>query len=395
MKKKDLLVKLLYLVLLLPFFKTDFIARYTEISNLFNILKIISIVIITIMFVRKGKINENLMFIGLFCLWPIFITFIKGDNFNLCFNLYGMILILSLMFEVKNNDIRFIEALLFCFEIVIYINFITMIIWPNGLYTTGNEEVGIATGNWFLGFKNVMIAYFLPAYITSYLYKNISGKKIRNNILVMVICISAILSKSSTSIVGIITLCIFSNCKFFNRKGNIFNIKNYIIIYIIIFILIVIFRTQNMFSFLIVDILHKDLTFTNRTVLWDITLDKIKQSPILGYGCQNNNIRHFMYNSETIITAHNQFLEFIYTGGIIMFGIYIMMIFKFGKKLKGFYDDKNIQIISLGFLIFQIINLTEVYFNPLIYLVLIYLAYAKKFSLKENDNNVINYNSGI
>lgn len=396
MKNKKKILSIFYLLLLIPFFKTDYMNKFISISTFFNYWKIFSLCVIGFMFIKNKKMNKNFIILMCFCIWPLIITFTKDGNFISAFSFYGILLAFGFLFQVKGKDLQFINILLICFEIVIYINFFTMIVFPQGLYSTGSNLVGIARENWFLGFKNVMVTYFLPGYVISDIYSNLTGKKIRTYILSIIILISAILSSSATSIVGIIMMIIVSKLSFFRKKINIFNIKTYTYISFILFILIVIFRFQNVFSFFIVDILHKDLTLTNRTILWDVTINKILQSPIIGYGWQYIDIRHLMYNSKTIITAHNQILEFIYVGGTILFALYIILIFISANDIKNDYNDKNIQIISLGFFILQILNLTEVYLNPIMYFILIFLVFAKKFKMEVNENvKNINNNSSI
>lgn len=248
---------------------------------------------------------------------------------------------------------------------------------------TGTIYTGVAYQNWFLGFKNILICYFLPAYIVSYLYMNITGKKIRTIILSIIIFISAFIAGSTTALVGLGVLLIFSIFSFLQRQYKIFNFRNYIIITIVMFFGIVIFRLQNLFSFFIVDILNKDLTFTNRTGLWDITLNSIKEKPLIGHGWQNMSVRHFMYDSSTIITAHNQILEYLYLGGIVAMIILLIVLKVTNNDLKKHYQDKNIQIISLGFFIYQILNLTEVYLNPIILLIFIFAIFGDKFISSE------------
>ena len=47
---------------------------------------------------------------------------------------------------------------------------------------------------------------------------------------------------------------------------------------------IVLLRLQNIFSFIIQNILGKDLTFTGRTRIWDNAIEFIKARFIIGYG---------------------------------------------------------------------------------------------------------------
>ena len=138
--------------------------------------------------------------------------------------------------------------------------------------------------------------------------------------------------------------------------------------------------------------MQKDLTFTNRTFLWDTTLNYFGQSPIVGYGWQNYSLRRAMYSSNSIIFAHNQILEWLYLGGIIYVLIFIYMCVYMNKISKKHRNNENIQIIHACFLVLQIMWITEVYLNPVIYIVLIMCLYANRFveeiDIPKGKNNI-------
>ena len=375
----------LYFLILIPFFKTDFLARFQVISTVFNLLKVLSVVFVVLTVYKRKYLSKKMQLLFLFSLTIIIPTLIYAGDKGAVLNYFIPFWCLSYLIDILNKEKKFIGTLLFIFEIFIYINFITMIFYPLGMYSTGTINTGIAYQNWFLGFKNILVCYFLPAYIISYLYMNITGNKTRTVFLTIVIFISTLISGSTTTLVGIIILLLFSVFSFLQKQYKIFNFKNYFITIIILFISIVICRFQNLFKFLIVDILNKDLTFTHRTELWDITLKAIANKPLIGHGWESTYLRHLMYNSSTIITAHNQILEYMYFGGIIAIILLFIIINIANNDLKKYYKDKNIQIISLGFFIYQILNLTEVYLNPIMLLLLIFAVFGDKFVISNNE----------
>jgi O-antigen ligase len=110
-------------------------------------------------------------------------------------------------------------------------------------------------------------------------------------------------------------------------------------------ILIVIVRIQNVFAWLIVGILYKNLTLTNRTVIWDNALGSIKKRPLLGYGVQNTvNLFYtyiFRFGKPAVnswLSAHNQVLQTLYESGIVsMIPIMLLIII----ALKRLDDNKK------------------------------------------------------
>lgn len=391
---------LMYFIILFPFFKPEYLVRIPIISILFNAWKIISWIIVILLILKRGRLTKQFLLLLLFCFWLTFITIIKMGDFKTVFTFSISIISLSYIVEEGIRNIKsFIKSLILCFEIVIYINLISIILFPQGLYTTGSTLIGTALSNWFLGYDNTHIAYYLPAYIVSYIYMNLFKKSFRGKALIIAILLSSIICWSATTMVGIFMMILFSALPCIKRNTKIFNLKNYLLLTIFLFLFIVIFRMQNKFEFLIVDILKKDLTFTNRTILWEITLTYIVKHLLFGYGWQSASIRHLMYNSKTIIFAHNQILEYLYLGGIVCIIIYLSLWLYAIKSTKKNKNNENIQIIHVAFLILQILSITEVYLNPIMYLVLIFTVYSSAIadSIKEsrNEKKIINNYSSL
>ena len=101
--------------------------------------------------------------------------------------------------------------------------------------------------------------------------------------------------------------------------------------YIVSWIALVIFRLQYLLDGLIEVVLHRDLTLTSRTKIWDVALNKISKQLWFGYGAQsegnlfmisgtqNNGL--FVRNS---LSAHNQIIQSLYEGGIICIGFLLL-----------------------------------------------------------------------
>lgn len=384
--KKKLNFSIILFIILLPFFKTDYIVyAYPKLNNIINIFKIISIMLILIIILKSRYVSKKMILLLAFMLSIILPTIIYSGDMITATDYCISIFCLACLMDFYKKDERFLSTLLLCFEIVIYINLITMIVKPNGLYSTGTIYTGIATQNWFLGFKNTMIMTLLPAYVVSGLYKNITNRKKRYYCLNIAIFISSVLSTSSTTIVGMFVLYFFECLKLPEKYYKFLNIANYMKTFLILFVSIVILRMQYLFSFLLVDILHKDLTFTNRTNLWDITINQILKNPVFGHGWANDSTRHLMYNSQTVITAHNQVLEYLYLGGFLCLIILALLYICSKREIKDKYGDKNIQLISLSFFTFLIISLTEVFLDPLMIIVFLSFVFSKNYILEEKN----------
>lgn len=374
----------LFFCVLIPFFKTDYITNsFSIISNVFDFFKFLSVVSIIGFFLWNRRISKEFFLFMIFFAILILMTVIYHGDLKACVTYSVSCLSITYLIDSFKLNRKFISTLLFCFELVIYINFLTMLCFPKGMYSTGTLFTGIAFQNWFMGFKNVMVTYFLPAFIISNIYKNLTGNFKRHFFLVITILISTFLSGSTTTLIGIIILVIIEYLiSVYDNIWKYLNLTNYIYLSVFLFVLVVLLRVQEKFQYLFVTLLNKDATFSNRTNLWDVTIQEFFNKPFLGHGWQNTAVRHIMYNSETVITAHNQYLEFLYLGGFLILFLFFTFLVVINIELKPYFYDKNVQIISTGFFVLQILGLTEVFLNPLMILVYVFLVYSKYFIIE-------------
>ena len=107
--------------------------------------------------------------------------------------------------------------------------------------------------------------------------------------------------------------------------------------------------------------LHKDLTFTGRTYIWDYVLKLIEKRKIIGYGLEDSNFRLSKSTIWQSYHAHDQFLEITYKGGIVGLIIYIMILLKSFKKVYSLRMYKISKFISIVIFSYLIMMLTEFY----------------------------------
>ena len=387
--KKDLKLTLLNLFILFPFFVPDYVMRINLIpGSICDYWKIISMLVLLIVCFKKNKTSKPVILLLLFNVFLLFSTLINQGAIINCIKYISGIMTLVLVFDIMSMNIKNLLTILqFYFMIVAISNCISILLYPNGMYITDTTN-----RNWLLGYDNTHIQYLLPGFVIALLNLKIHNHRIQSALLIFSILISVIICNSTTTIVGISIISLLSFFPFLKKKTSVFNFKNYLITSIIVFFLIVIFRAQNLFAFFIVDILHKDLTFTNRTILWDITLVYFMNKPLLGNGWQSYDFRHYMYGRMSIVFAHNQYLEWLYLGGIVYIAIYFAICKYINKISANIKNNDLVQIIMSGFLVLQVLWITEVYLNPIIYIILILCLYCDKISelSKENLNEIKN-----
>lgn len=119
--------------------------------------------------------------------------------------------------------------------------------------------------------------------------------------------------------------------------------------YILAFMLTVLNRID-IFSFIIVNILHRDLTLTTRTTIWRITINKIVDKPIIGNGYMSGEQFESMLPSIIGINAHNTILMIAFIGGIVLSITFIWLLLASTAKYDNESMSDRLWMIPVAFL---------------------------------------------
>lgn len=385
--KKDLRSLIVYFLLLLPFFGprgTTIIS--VKIDNvIFKAVPLVISIFLMIHLIKNKKIQKVNIYVIIFLGCIGLTTYLNGGDIISLIEIAGKTLGLCLMinYAMKDNPKYFLKSFGLLLKILLIINFITIILYPNGMYVSDTDFLG----NWFLGYRNVHILFIFPAIIIDVINSFISKNKMElKNILFIVFCIvSLIMAGSATSSFGVICLLIVI-ILLNNDKSKIkVNSSLLLIIYICLFLSIVIFRLQNLFEFLIVDVLHRDLTLTDRVFIWDCVIEYIKYKPLFGYGYEYKSMR-LLKTTPISYHAHNQILEIIYQSGFLGLLCISLIVYEGIKTLDKYKDEKLSKFLLLSLIILLTMMLTEAYaYNTFIYIFVLCSNYKYiKEILKEN-----------
>ncbi|MFK4310809.1 O-antigen ligase [Bacillus sp. RC242] len=161
--------------------------------------------------------------------------------------------------------------------------------------------------------------------------------------------------------------------------------KTYLYIYIVIFFTIIVFRLQELlFGDFIINVLHKDMTFTGRTYIWNVVLNVIKKSWILGFGRGNDIISYYFFNlNET----HNAVLEILMYSGLLGILFFLIILFVVGNKLSINKDHIISKILSFSIFAYMILGLTESVFYKKEFWILLFISYSVGNKIKSTDTD--------
>ncbi len=350
------------------------IAKMEIVVSRFYIVRILLVILITLMLIKyipsfiKEKKISSMTIVGIFyCFGRFLTTYIKTGNFISSVITYSFPLVCVVLIfvetHIKDNTLNLIEGLLIYSELMIYINVICLL----------NETFGnIFFGGSIIQGDNNHLVYYLLGLASSYIYYYLKKDKLskyRMIILWLTIIICTLYSWSATAVVS---LTAFFLALLVSYKLKIANIISYIIAYYVAFFGIVIYKMQYLFSFIIVDILHKDLTFTLREQVWDNYKNVIVKSPIIGYGYNAPHLYEEI--QKRYLYAHNHILQEIYNGGIVVYLIYIWFVIFPAIKLWKNRDNKLSKVLSATIFAILVSSITES-LSPLIFILIYALSY--------------------
>ncbi|MDO4392333.1 MAG: O-antigen ligase family protein [Clostridium sp.] len=362
-----------------------------------NIIKAIVIICIfayfAVFFIKKDrkKISKYSIGVMIYALYIFIVTIFNKVNIVTCVKVYllnvSVILLCEIIFnsDYKFEFIKFFTSyflmLLVLNMIVLFLNYIN-----NG--TMINKE-----NIYLLGQDNRFILYIIPT-LLGYYYLNVNNKSGKFGMIITyiigVITLAVVWSVASLAILIIIGLG-FVVLKIIN-KYNI-KINSYIILILLIAlsVMIVFLKIQNCFENFIVNVLHKSMTLSYRTIMWDDAKEMLIKNPvnlIFGFGYFDTK-DSFVHMPIKVNHLHNIVMDPLFAGGIIGLIIYIgnlCILCNSINKISENNKKNNICLIFGTLLLLLTFDTFEMY--QIYYFILFLILQAPKFCNNEEKINI-------
>lgn len=144
-----------------------------------------------------------------------------------------------------------------------------------------------------------------------------------------------------------------------------------------------IFLSSQLIQYLVVNIMHKSMTFSGRLYLWNTSIELFFESPFIGQGAAWQGIETLRGNQN----AHNQILNMLVSSGIMVSVIFIIWIFiilyKYSTKGKTFRYISWLLLPELA--MFIILAYDYVMLLPFYFLIFVYCELVSNM-LKEDES---------
>ena len=296
--------------------------------------------------------------------------------FSTCFVLYYYI-------YIKKEPKKTMYALLIAFRIQVYINFILMILYPEGIAVSRSAYRTEVFRYNFIGLDNQICPYILTLLAFSAFYSVHYGfKKKYEKWLDIIVCIvSFILLESATGFLGLLVYGLVCCLMKYGRK--LFTIRRLLFVVILVTISVLFIRQLSVFSE-IFSLFGKDITLSGRVYIWQSAITTALKKPIWGYGMTIENIVYYPLMRD-YRSAHDEYLQIILNGGIIAFLAFIYVVRCAIKEYLSMNNKKEYIALMAGLLGLLIMMITETYVQMVCFFYLISAIYY----MAKYENNYV------
>lgn len=299
---------------------------------------------------RDKTIAQSDLIFFFFIVIVILSAFIHGTDVKAWIYYSISILFLRLAFYFYNNQIKYlILGLAFGFNIGLFAQLHQLITQPQ-MWLVPDTEKEIAEYI-FGGNYNQMGIRILIALVANFLCLKIGKAFYFLLIPSIIVGISVSIMVGSmtavTCLILFILLCLIPSA--YLRRTSV----KVLLLFVALFQLFVCFSGKGIENsefavWFVEDVLGKDITFTNRTHMWDSALRVIADSPLIGYGFPDKDW-YLAHMTSFAIGPHNILLATLIYGGVIAFGIYLYLLIRslfISASVHNFHGDCLFAAIS-------------------------------------------------
>lgn len=345
------------------------------------------VIIVLPLFKKKFKLSNLVVCIIVFIVVSLIINFIHDGNYTQWKDDFLILGVTCVLLEINKGKItKVLDIYGVILSIFVVINLLCLIKYPNGMYLSKETNY---YQNWFLGYKSSLQYYVIPLASINWLKMKYSGKKI-NFLLVLTLClVETYLSGNSMLLISFLLMMVFAFASL-PKLTAMFNIKNYVIVIVAANILLILFNAWLVNTALgksLLLVLGKGTTLTWRaSVIWPNTIDYISRHLMSGVGVWKINDRRAIYRGVYgAIHAHNQFLEILFVGGLILLIAYILIHYLILRKMDTNKELNTSQILAASMFIIYIMCTVEVFLRPIaspIWLIILCGYYCKELDVQ-------------
>lgn len=354
---------ILYFIAFFFLIKPQYYSYISGFTSIYNPGMIAVAAIIIVKSVLGKRMTKQATYILAITLFPVLSSIIEGVSANTSMFLpvvQVVSLTLLLQYGLKKDFDKCLGAFAFILELYSYINFLTIVLFPEGIY-----ETSIYSGHyWFLGYKNVMIRFLLPAICVNVVYTIYKEHKYTARLisLIVIACLSEVITDCKTGSIGLIFVVVIMMLMTRKKLPAFLNLKNGAIAIGVFSMLLATTSFLNLFSELLA-LIGEDASLLNRQVIWIRAVELFMDSPIWGYGLRTTEGYRQLLNTSTgwadFSHPHNFFLYVLIQGGLINLLLVFGLFFRTSKKCLAQRENFASKMLILTYASFFIMGIVE------------------------------------
>lgn len=350
-------------------------SAFPQICYLLRKIELLCVAWTAYMFVKK-RIYKNKW---LYPMWMLFLLMVictvmndpehLKDVFILIYRMFGVVVLSDyILNKDKHKGIKWIALIWVAFMLVQAYSAVTHCF---GYASTSNS---LYNSNYFFGIRVEINQYII--YTIAFCWFAVYTNSL-NWIYAVVTSIAGVYfvfqENVSTSLMGLaIFLAVIIISKIVKSEKM---WRSLIILLVVAIVIFAFVRNTQVFEWLLVGVLKEDLTLNNRTVLWQQAIEQLKGMHwLFGFGYSPPfNLR--LGGTYAVNHPHNQYLQMLYNYGIGGLALYLLMVYKMVRKIRGIKNGhiKNIHMAALiATLIICITSRNYFYLTAQIYYIVVY-----------------------
>ncbi len=344
-------------------------------SYVFLGLSILSFLFMAVLTLRKQTMTRYAFLYVLYLCFLIAISLVQATDFkNAVYTALSIWFCLLILRYFRNRPKMVMYAFSITFSIFVYANFYDIATHPDKwLITAEKEATGYLLGNNY----NQMGSRLIVGFIANSICMKYGRAWIINHVLLAIASIASLAMVGSMTSLAMISVYVVY-CLV--PSTNLRSIGLYGLFATFVFFQVFVVFSGNglenneMARYIIEDILHKDITFTHRTFMWDSALHSIAKSPIWGWGYVDGDW-YISHMSSFALGPHNFILSILINGGILLLGLYIAICRASYLPMHAYRKTYNGQIVLFGTVTLWFMSLMEMYPLILMFLPLMFIHY--------------------
>ncbi len=335
--------------------------------------------------------RRELFILLIYALWVAFLTLLNGHSPVRFLYEYAPAFFLVLYFSIvrpEEETLRVLKAWIVFLTVLLLTDLATMALFPGGLYQSENYSE-----NWFLGYKTYRLNITIPLVVfAAYVQLAESGKTKKSLFFLQgLVLLDTVLCRGTASVITVSAFLFFLDLFLFFRSAvpsgarrfrrAVYSPFVFEILYAVIVVTVLNLRYNELFTRFMLRVVHKTPTISGRTVIWEYTLDVLRQNGWKGMGYLNG--AQFIELLHGLNNPHNFVLSLLVYGGIA--GLVIFLVFLNSVLLGSARCDCNAVVIMALYAFLLLGTVSSSFITaPLFYCMLMLLMSMSK------ENHVLN-----